>query len=381
MVNGRAMAPILSDFNNDGLVDVFIPNGDGQANHLFQNIGDFQFKQIKDSPVTSSRSNTVGAAWGDYDNDGDLDLAVLGDDGSTNPTATIYRYDGNDTFVSVTTLSTNAGLESASEWGDYNGDGLLDLFVAGNGVATLFRNEGGGAFTEASNDLAGVTNGASADWGDYGKDGDLDLIVTGDDGSAPTATIYRNEGGAFSAVSSGLTGVKLGSSDWGDFDGDGALDLTLSGLTSQNDNYASIYRNDGGGTFSALTSELQNVDDGSSTNWADFDGDGDLDLFVGEADGTLNFFRNEGTPQEPQFTLGSTVIRHRSTRPPGPPYGLRMTQPWSGRHPSRTVPPRQDRSTTTALRVSVRTPSKVLIQTRHPIPRSWSRIGQWNRSK
>jgi hypothetical protein len=85
----------------------------------------------------------------------------------------------------------------SSDWGDYDGDGDLDLVVTGqdagfNETAAIYRNDGGGTFTPLDAGLTGVKDGSSA-WGDYDADGDLDLVVTGSDGSNRTATIYENQ--------------------------------------------------------------------------------------------------------------------------------------------------------------------------------------------
>ena len=244
------------------------------------------------------------STWGDYDGDGDLDLVVTGGDGS-DPTATIYENDvanGNG-FAAIGAGLTPVEL-SASAWGDYDGDGDLDLVVTGsdgsNATATIYENdtENGNGFSAIGAGLTGVENGSAA-WGDYDGDGDLDLVIVGSDGSAPTATIYENDvanGNGFSAIGAGLTDVETGSAAWGDYDGDGDLDLVVTG-SDGSDPTATIYENDteNGNGFVAVGAGLTAVESGSSS-WGDYDGDGDLDLAIAGSDGsnaTARIYEND----------------------------------------------------------------------------------------
>ncbi len=217
-------------------------------------------------------------AWGDYDNDGDLDLAIAGSTGSGN-ISRIYRND-NGAFIDTGTALT--GVSSCSlAWGDYDNDGDLDLAIAGDNNASrlskIYRNDSG-AFTDIGAPLAGVTFGSLA-WGDYDSDGDLDLAIAGSTASSPyyVSRIYRNDNGAFVDIGAGLTGVRYCSLAWGDYDNDGDLDLALAGDTGSG--YLSkVYRNDSG-AFTDLGAPLTGVRY-CSLAWGDYDCDGDLDLAI-----------------------------------------------------------------------------------------------------
>ena len=150
-------------------------------------------------------------AWGDCDNDGDLDLLVAGDTG-TNTITRIYRNQSGE-FHDI-----QAGLpgiaDGAAAWGDYNGDGRLDFALTGNGTAgkisRIYRNNGNSTFTDINAGLPGL-EASTLTWGDYDNDGDLDLFLTGYTGSSYVGAIYRNLGNDL-FVDSGVTTVRGGAS-------------------------------------------------------------------------------------------------------------------------------------------------------------------------
>ena len=165
-------------------------------------------------------------------------------------------------------------------WGDYDSDGDLDVLLTGfrasGNVSTIYRNDGGGAFSDVLPSLTAVTN-ADAAWGDYDGDGDLDIALTGQDGLTRTSRIYRNDSGDFVDIVAGLAGVGSGSLDWGDYDSDGDLDLALVGLGAEP--VSRLYRNDGG-SFASLSIAVPGHF-GGSLEWGDYDNDGDPDLTSG----------------------------------------------------------------------------------------------------
>jgi predicted nucleotidyltransferase len=238
------------------------------------------------------RVTTGSTEWGDYDNDGDLDLLLIGYTGSGS-LAGIYRNDGG-TFVDIGANLSPEQYTSAA-WGDYDGDGDLDLAItgrsgSGGNLAKIFRNDSG-TFVDIGALLVGLDSGSVA-WGDYDGDGDLDLLQTGCTyfgNPAQVTALYRNDGnGVFTAVNSGLPAVCLGSAVWGDYDGDGDLDVALvsSSLPLR------IYRTDSG--IFTLAHTLTVTSDGrKALAWADYDNDGRLDLAVASVPPMI--FRNTGS--------------------------------------------------------------------------------------
>ncbi|PSQ97135.1 MAG: hypothetical protein BRD55_04325, partial [Bacteroidetes bacterium SW_9_63_38] len=276
------------DYNGDGNLDVIVTGytGSGAMTELYGGDGTGTFTSPIGTGLVEVRNSSVD--WADYNGDGHLDLVLSGQSGSGDTTQ-VYRNEGGGSFAPA-----DAGLVDVEkgevDWGDYDNDGRPDLAVAGTDgsfrYANVYRNEGGGTFTKVIG-LTGVEN-AAAQWGDYDNDGLLDLAISGKDGSdSRSTTIYRNEGGGnFSSLSAGLTGLQDGSVDWGDYDGDGRLDLAVMGdSTGGGDLATKIYRNDGGGSFSALGAGLTGARQGDLA-WADYDGNGVLDLVTSGLSGS-----------------------------------------------------------------------------------------------
>ena len=224
-------------------------------------------------------------AWGDYDGDGRLDLLVMGVTSASTAgvaVARLYHNDGNGVFTSVPHPFPDC-YSGAVAWGDYNNDGKLDVIITGvtdNGglTASIWRNEGGGIFTDAGANLPGTDLGFEV-WGDCDNDGDLDLLFGGNSNDGWIARIYRNDGGTFTNINAGLLGVIWSSAAWGDYDNDGNLDAMIMGYDPVAQVPVSrLYRNNGG-TFVDSGQNFHNLYLGT-LSWADYDNDGNLDLLL-----------------------------------------------------------------------------------------------------
>jgi hypothetical protein len=222
-------------------------------------------------------------AWGDYDGDGALDIIVAGDSsGSDEPLTALYRGDGAGGFPSVATEIVD--VESGGvAWGDFDGDGDIDLAIAGttdgtaDGAVTEVYCNSGGVFAAVSSSFVGVTDCALA-WGDCDNDGDLDLAVAGMSVSGPLTRVYQNTGGDFGAYSAPLADVSRCSLAWGDYDNDGDLDLAVAGEDVFGGCITTIYRNTKDDFIHSGISIIGVKD--CSLAWGDYDSDGDLDLAV-----------------------------------------------------------------------------------------------------
>ncbi|HEU0118913.1 MAG TPA: FG-GAP-like repeat-containing protein [Bryobacteraceae bacterium] len=190
-------------------------------------------------------------------------------------------------------------------WGDYDGDGDPDLFLAGSGAfLAVYRNDGG-RFTEVTEavGLKGTPSGYSLNLIDYDNDGRVDLYLALNGWSGPMPNrLYRNVGGRFVDVSAASGAADGGSgfvSLWGDLDNDGYLDLAIANGVLRDGSTPQIYRNNRNGTFTNVTREAGIVEPPSygaiGIALGDYDGDGDLDLLVNGLDRTPNrLYRNDG---------------------------------------------------------------------------------------
>ena len=238
------------DYDNDGDDDLLLAgltDPDTPVTRLYRN-DDGTFAAT-DSPFPQLAFGD--AQWADYDNDGDLDLTLSGADANGTFLTTLFRNNGDGGFAEV-----DAGLPgyafSALDWGDYDNDGDLDLVLSGgtlslprffDPVAEIYRNDQG-RLTRLDAGLDGILYGNVA-WGDYDNDGDLDLLLIGSDNvtSGRTGRVYRNESGDFRPRLA-LVGVAASSVVWGDYDADNDLDVLVTGNNVSFNPLTRLYRND-----------------------------------------------------------------------------------------------------------------------------------------
>jgi hypothetical protein len=264
------------DYDNDGDLDLLLcgRNAGGTAvSKVYQNSSG-TFSDIS-AGLTGIWSGSV--EWGDYDNDNDLDIALSGYDGS-NPVSKIYRNDSGS-FTDIGASILNLWGDDVS-WGDYDNDGDLDLMLCGydgtNPYSKLYRNDDN-SFIDSGLSFTGLHAGCAA-WCDYDNDGDVDIILTGrNSAGTPQSIIYRNDNHVFTDISASLFDVERSHAAWGDYDSDGDADLLLSGDT-QSGYVTRLYRNDNG-SFTDLSAGLTGICNGGGV-WGDYDNDGDLDILL-----------------------------------------------------------------------------------------------------
>lgn len=261
------------------------------------------FQKVTTGPIATENSHGVNSAWGDYDNDGYLDLVVgQGTEGVPYPVL-LYHNNGNGTFTKITNniISQTYGVIVGVCWGDYDNDGKLDLFLGNRGYTNiLFHNDGNGNFTRIFSGIQvnEVAKSTSASWCDYDRDGFLDIFVA--NSNFIKNFLYHNNGdGTFTKVTAGVIATDsywCRGAAWGDYDNDGWPDLFV--VADQNDNDL-LYHNNGNGSFSRIfTGAL--VNDGLwgvQCAWGDYNNDGLLDIAVTLEHGINRVYKNDGNGQ------------------------------------------------------------------------------------
>jgi hypothetical protein len=321
---GRDIAPALVDIDHDGDLDLFIGEEDGNINFARNDgtpIG-YQFVFVTDAFDSIDIGLSSAPAFADIDNDGDDDLFVGGSDGTVH----FYRNAGNatapDFVLEAENLGgINVGRDSTPALWDIDNDGDFDLFVGEDGGdINFFRNTGSSpdtSFTLEEEKFAGINIGTDSAPAFADLDGDLDadLLVAEFLGNV---NHYRNDGSVsqpdFVLQIENFAAIDVGTNStpsYVDIDGDGDLDLFVGKNTGE----LNFYRNAGTKAAPSFQLETENylADNGDPDDvgsfsipaFADIDGDGDQDLFVGEFDGFVNLYLNTGTSSAPKFELAA----------------------------------------------------------------------------
>jgi len=271
-IPGNGRSAVWGDYDNDGMVDLFV--GYIGPNKLYRGLGDQSFVEIAVLQLEADDA-TFGATWVDYNRDGKLDLfyANAGADTSRLLTNIGGTFSNNHRESCIELVGECVG----AAWGDYDNDGDQDLYVSQWGAANrLLQNDGYGNFVDAtSGPLALVANGQGVGWVDYDNDGDLDLYIAN---YGASNKLLRNEGlGEFVDVTSEILG-SIGENRgfaWGDYDNDGDLDLYLTRVGRN-----LLLRNDDGEFVDVTYGALADSASGRAVSWGDYNNDGRLDLYV-----------------------------------------------------------------------------------------------------
>lgn len=323
IVESSAGGVAFLDYNQDGYIDIYLTSGTWTrdfseepepekmpGNRLFKNMQNGTFEDVTEKAGVGGPWYTMGVTVGDYDNDGYPDLFI-----SNYGPNVLLKNNGNGTFSDVTKKAGVSGDKEFSVgavWLDYDLDGFLDLYV-GNYLTfdpeykyfyapdgfpgpmaydaqkdVLYHNNGNGTFSDVT-DAMGITDVDGRAMGvgaaDYDEDGYVDIYVANDH---TLNYLFHNEGGKRFTDRGTMTGTAFSqageatvsmSVDFADFNNDGLLDMFVS-----DDTYCSLYRNEGNGVYSdkAYASGLSTVCAqfvGWSSTFFDYDNDGDADIF------------------------------------------------------------------------------------------------------
>ena len=305
----KISASCWGDFNNDGNLDLFIADDGGfTGSYLFQNQGpnidgDYTFLPYTGLSFNDAQNKAKGAVWGDFNNDGFLDLCVVYSEygGYQSPHFSIYQgseYGMSEALYPFDSDPAITPIDVVA--GDLDNDGDLDLFIVGAGQCWLYRNlfdrQNPGVITftdQATASIVNLTDGTSASFADFNYDGKLDLFITGNN-PVVGSHLFRNDGSDVNHINfTNVTEDEFPNSPnqrpmagngaaWGDFDLDGDLDLYIIG--DQSDTlYQNGHRENLGYfiTIDRPTSGLGDAAQSFCTEWADYDNNGKPDIFMG----------------------------------------------------------------------------------------------------
>jgi len=332
----NASGPTFIDYDDDGDIDIYVVteyHGEGQGNRLFENQGNRMFIDVAElRGVDNDNALGRGASWGDYDNDGDMDLAISNlppTDRSTHIPTTLYKNllkeTGEPNFQNVTREAqlfrkgndndrkiggignTGAGIA----WADYDNDGDLDLYWKSADFDVenaLFRNNGDGTFADVTEEtgtgvlefvLEANSQGAPS-WTDVNLDGYVDLLVTNE--GDKKILFLNDQEGSFKNITtsfrppSGVVFLNPGNANGaciGDIDNDGDMDVFLPTSDQANRLYISLLKDTGQLSYKdiTLTSGVSHKSGARGCAMGDFDNDGLIDIYVnngGLADTLIN---------------------------------------------------------------------------------------------
>ncbi|MBN1781304.1 VCBS repeat-containing protein [bacterium] len=278
-----SMGCAWGDLNRDGFDDLFVANDNNEPNDLFINHGGGVFTRVTQDPVVTDPGSSLGGCWADYDNDGFPDLYVVNQNEVPNR---LYRNQGDGTFLKITegNLVTDIGFSQNAAWGDYDNDGFVDLFVVNVGEQNncLYHNNGDGTFTKITEGpvVNDGGNSVSCAWIDIDLDGDQDIFVANKGGKENY--LYMNGGnGQFTRIDQDVVATDAGetwSSSWADYDLDGDFDL----FTANNSEPNALYINGTAAGFTKLLTGFltKGIQRSRSSCWADVNNDGYPDLYV-----------------------------------------------------------------------------------------------------
>ncbi len=298
-INGKVRNSAFADYNNDGYLDLMVVKENGIQ--LFLNVAEGKFKDVTDTAFKDHQKiKALTCLFVDADHDGDLDLFLGGRNDQ------MFRNNGDGTFKNITLkmgFGKNKSSSRDASLGDFDDDGDIDLFITReNGNNALYSNLRQGVFRNIASKagLHKISKSISTGVSDYNNDGFLDLFIVTSDGSYK---LYKNKkNGTFTEDKTSsqsfnvLKSININDITFFDFDNDGYQDIFVAGDTKNNGKRRNfLFHNNGKGRFKDLSRLLpQNLPGNVKVALADYNADGDEDLFLAGNDGKLRLIRNDG---------------------------------------------------------------------------------------
>jgi hypothetical protein len=342
-----SQAIACGDYDKDGWVDVYISRANDQTgaqyiNYLYRNVSG-AFSMVTIAGITDIARASGGVSWGDYNNDGYIDLYVANAQpgfGQPKPQNSLFLNNGAGSFTDMTGNATTGAIATDQEdtrnvsWGDYDNNGYLDMYVHNAAIgaygpakaaASFYSNDGDGTFTDetlatigniVSTNPAYTTFGSGIGWSDYNNDGYMD-IFSPSGGGATNKLWKNNQAGQFTDDTPSVMNpsqTSISSCSWGDYDNDGDRDLYAVNIVDGSTVRNFLFNNSSTPSttsFTDITGAGTIVTDewnAQGSGWADYDNDGDLDMFVVNKDGSghtgapSTLYANNGGPGSYNFT-------------------------------------------------------------------------------
>ena len=318
--SGNESSATFADYDNDGFLDLYIVKDNGDI--LYRNAGKGVFEDVTAKAQVGSKTGGNKAIFFDMDHDGDLDLYETRSNSNL-----MFRNNGDGTFqeqaekMGLSCLNANS---REAAFGDFDDDGDIDMFVVNeNSSNKLFSNQRQGSYKDITdeNGLKSTGGSGAVAVGDYNNDGFLDLFITSINGG--NHELFRNKGnGSFEPVKnskemfSAMQHVKAYDARFFDFDNDGFQDLIIAGESEEKGGRGLfLYHNDGKGNFEDVSRLLpEEPKSGREITLFDYNDDGDLDIVIAGLNGGVTLLRNDGGNNNHYVTMKLVGLRAGSAK-------------------------------------------------------------------